>query len=331
MISQQMKLNNLSFGIYPGGQLGTPNGMTDGPPDNPAQILKALDILQGEHNTLMVRSYIIYKGKGIPPTLSNDKPEQFAIHGRQLDLVLCFQSFEEDLSGWINFIRDMIGIYHPYLGKLQITEEANVNLPVLDGHYQASRAALVAGIVAAHQVLKKMNLPIPVGFNATPDFNPNRQFWKEIGSLANQSFYEALGFVGLDFFPDVFRPIPGADDALVLENSIRYIISLYRDDMKQAGILHTIPIHITENGWPTGEGRSEEQQVERIEKIIQAIFKLRNELNITYYEFFALRDADSSMTDIFYRFGIMKDDYTPKKAFFTFKKIISELGASAEK
>ncbi len=39
-----MKLNSFSFGIYPGGQLGTPSGMTDGPPDNAVQILKALDI-----------------------------------------------------------------------------------------------------------------------------------------------------------------------------------------------------------------------------------------------------------------------------------------------
>ncbi len=30
------------------------------------------------------------------------------------------------------------------------------------GHYPASRAALVAGIVSAHQVLKTMNLQIPV-------------------------------------------------------------------------------------------------------------------------------------------------------------------------
>lgn len=310
-----MKLNSFSFGIYPGGQLGTPSGMTDGPPDNAVQILKALDILQGEHKTLMVRCYVIYKGKANPTTSSNENPQQFAIHGRQLDLVLCFQSFEEDLNGWINFIRYMIGEYHPYIGKLQITEEANVNLPVLDGHYPASRAALVAGIVSAHQVLKTMNLQIPVGFNATPDFNPNSQFWKEIASLANQSFYEALGFVGLDFFPDVFRPLPGADNEIVLEESIRYIISLYRNDMKQAGIGHAIPIHVTENGWPTGEGRSEEQQAERLDKIILTIFKLRKELNITHYELFALRDANSSMTDIFYKFGIMNDDYTPKKLF----------------
>ena len=45
------------------------------------------------------------------------------------------------------------------------------------------------------------------------------------------------------------------DNEIVLEESIRYIISLYRNDMKQAGIGHAIPIHVTENGWPTGEGK----------------------------------------------------------------------------
>ncbi len=321
-----MNKNSFSFGIYPGGQLGTTTGMTVGAPDLPDQILRALDALQGEHYALMVRCYIIYEGKNAVPSFSQENPQQYAVNGRLLDLVLCFHSFEEEISGWLIFVKNIIEEYHPYICKLQITEEANVNLPVLDGHYPKSKDALVQGVIHAHQVLREMDLQIPVGFNATPDFNPDRQFWKEIASMAGKPFYDALGFVGLDFFPDVFRPIPDAGDEKNLENVIKYILGLYRKDLLEARIQHQIPLHITENGWPTGNNRSEEDQTLRLEKIIRVIYQLRSEFNIECYELFALRDADSSNPDIFHQFGILKDDYTPKKIFHTFKKLVEELG-----
>ena len=325
-----MKETDFSFGIYPGGQLGTPSGMTSGAPDNPDKILAALDDLQGEHYTLAVRCYIVYKGPEQAPDFNPANPQQYAVKGRLLDLVICFHSFEEEISGWKAFIEQTIRDYHPYLGKLQITEEANVNLPVLDGHYPKSRVALVEGIVFAHQILKGMGLAIPIGFNATPDFNPDKSFWKEIKSLAGPAFYEALGYVGLDFFPDVFRPLPNAEDEGALKSAIRYLISHYREtDLPQASISEKIPIHITENGWPTGVGRTPAQQAGQVEKIIRIIYSLRKELYITYYGFFALRDADSQKQDLFYQFGLLKDNYSPKKAFHVYKKLIEELGTIA--
>ena len=41
---------------------------------------------------------------------------------------------------------------------------------------------------------------------------------------------------------------------------------------------------------------------------------------------FGLRDADSSQSDLFYQFGIMHDDYTPKPAYDTLKCLIREFG-----
>jgi hypothetical protein len=326
-----MHTDSFTFGIYPGSQLGTTQGMASGAPDQPVRISTALDELQGEHAFLLVRCYLVYKGKLELPVFSVDQPHQYAINGRQLDLVLCFQSLEVGLEGWLAFITQTLEEYHPYLGKIQITEEANVDLPVLDGHYPLSRKALVEGIILAHRIIQQLGLNIPVGFNATPDFNPNKKFWKEIGSLANPSFYHALGYVGLDFFPDVFRPIPNAEQEGVLEQAIRHILTFYRNsDMVDAGISEKIPLHITENGWPTPEGRPEATQADRIEKIVRILYKHRKEFNITHYELFGLRDADSKQADIFYHFGLLKDDYKPKPAFLIFKKLIAELGFRTE-
>jgi hypothetical protein len=44
----------------------------------------------------------------------------------------------------------------------------------------------------------------------------------------------------------------------------------------------------------------------------------RVDLNVTHWELFTLRDADSSRDDedgVFGRFGILRDDYTPKAAY----------------
>ncbi|WP_297427401.1 hypothetical protein [Clostridium sp.] len=53
---------------------------------------------------------------------------------------------------------------------------------------------------------------------------------------------------------------------------------------------------------------------------------MRQGLNISHYELFGLSDADSSKEDLFHQYGIMCDDYSPKPAYETFKKLIRELG-----
>ncbi len=45
--------------------------------------------------------------------------------------------------------------------------------------------------------------------------------------------------------------------------------------------------------------------------LIRSVVSLVVELNITHYEFFGLRDANSAVDQIFYQFGIIRDDYTP--------------------
>jgi hypothetical protein len=100
----------------------------------------------------------------------------------------------------------------------------------------------------------------------------------------------------------------------------------------RAGIPSSIPIRVTENGWPTGKNpvanieRSYKQQSKVLETIIRTIYNLRLELNISHYELFGLRDADSSKEDLFHQYGILRDDYSPKPAFETFKNLINELG-----
>ena len=123
---QTEKTHNFVFGIYPGSAVGEGPGLLKGKPDSPQQILDSLKTLQGEKSSFLVRSYLHYIGDGKTANHTPVNPEQYATDGRKLDLVLCFQTNEEDLTGWKDIIKKMIKKYGSYLESLQITEEANV-------------------------------------------------------------------------------------------------------------------------------------------------------------------------------------------------------------
>ena len=317
-------MSSFQFGIYPGGATGTETGVTTGPADNASEIQNALQTLQGNTPSFLVRAYIGYHSKNKIRSSTPEYPEQYISNGRSLDLVLCFQSEEDEMEHWTEFIRATIRKFGRQLSKIQITEEANVDLPALDGHYKNSRKALVRGVVAAKDEIIKLKLDTKVGFNATPDFTPDKLFWTEIASLAFNDFVKSIDYVGIDFFPDVFKPIPPGID---LRAALQGVFAQFRSDMRLIGIQDDVQLHVTENGCPTSESRTHEQQALMLEKIVRLIFELRNEFNITTYELFGLRDADSSIQNIFYQFGIMRDNYAPKKAFDVYRKLISELSS----
>jgi len=105
--------------------------------------------------------------------------------------------------------------------------------------------------------------------------------------------------------------------------------AMRREWLPAAGIGPRVPIHIAENGWPTGPARSGERQSLVLETIIRTTYEARKGLNIERYTMFDLRDADSTKPevagDIFYHFGLTHDDYSPKPAYQSYRRLIQEL------
>lgn len=325
----------LVFGIYPGGVAGTETGLAVGPPDEPERINEALDVLQGEGRALLVRGYVHYQGAGGPETGAySPHPAhvgQYARGGRKLDLVLCFRDPEGDLAGWLDFIRARVREYGGHLAKLQITEEPNLrHAPgAADGGMPGVREALVRGVLAAREERDRLGHGFQVGFNAVPSFDPSDDFWPEIGR-SGRAFLDALDYVGLDFFPDVFRPLHPEGSRDALREAVAGVLGHFRTvNLAAAQIPDAVPIHVTENGWPTGPTRSDERQAATLETTIRTIHRLAEALNVTHYELFSLRDADSSRPDLFYRFGLMRSDYTPRPAFDVYRRLVAELGRAA--
>jgi hypothetical protein len=314
------------FGIYPGGVAGTDTGLTNSKPNDPVLIRQALAQLQPDNHNLIVRGYLHDNGSEETADEAPENAEQYITANNTLDLVVCYRSAEPDETIWVSAIKKIIQRYGEKLNSIQITEEPNLkNVFAGDGSFKNIEQALFTGVIAAKEEILRSGLKAKVGFNAILSFDPADTFWNTIGSEEFRPFREAIDYAGLDFFPDVFRPVAADGEPNDLQRSVINVLRYFRyERLEKNGISHSVPIHITENGWPTAEGKTYQRQAEVLEKIIRTVYSLKAELNITQYELFSLRDADSANQDIFHQFGLLKDDYTPKPAFETFKKLIRE-------
>ncbi|MFI5531245.1 hypothetical protein ACIA8O_22210 [Kitasatospora sp. NPDC051853] len=317
----------LTFGIYPGGLLGDDRGIIHPvTPDSPDRVLAALTELQGDAPAFSVRAYRSFATVPTPETPPTPAdPHHYLGNGRTLDLVLQFREPSGELDGWPEFVRDAVRTGGPHLTSVQICEEPNLDLPTVDGSRPNVLNALVQGVLAARQEADALDHPVAVGFNAVPSFDPADTFWSDLGALADAEprFRPSLDYVGLDFFPDVFRPVP--DDHLA--DAVTAVLTGFRrTSLPRAGIPDTVPIRVCENGWPTGPGRSEDRQAATLETVIRTVAASSTTLNLDGYSLFALRDADSNAEGLFHHFGLLRDDYTPKPAFTTYHRLVRELG-----
>lgn len=323
-----MASSGLIFGVYPLGVAGTPTGLAMGPKDEPDKIRRALADLRGAGKSVLPRTYVIYTGPD-----STDKllavVGSYARDGLLADLTVGTHDAGAELGGWVAFVRAIIRRYGSALDSLQITNEPN--LTFMDGANPNVQQALVQGVIAAKEQARASNVRVHIGCGSVPNDGPVLpRYWERLAELGGTALAEALDYVGHNFYVDVFEaPLALHAIPAVVERLLR---RFREEDLKAGGIPASIPIRITENGWPTGKNpfteqvRSYERQAEVLETIIRTVDALRHELNITHYELFGLRDADSAKDDLFHQFGIVRDDYTPKPAFSTFQRLIQELG-----
>ncbi|RTE03968.1 hypothetical protein [Paenibacillus whitsoniae] len=323
-----------TFGIYPLSVAGTPFGLAIGPQDNYDNIQSAMRDLRGEAKKLIPRTYLIYTKEWESKMFANaDLYSRTSLMG---DLTIGCGDWtnqsepEIELESWLGFIRRIVQQYGTQLASLQITNEPNLSF--MEGSKPYMMQALVEGVMTAKKEARELNLPIKIGFGSVPD-SPVAvpHFWENLAKSGGNNFIDSVDFIGHNFYVDVFDEHP-LDLKEISASVERILRNLREQDLVKAGIPASVPIRVTENGWPTGRNpvsnidRTYEQQAKVLETIIHAIYTLRLELNITHYQLFGLRDADSSKDDLFHQYGILRDDYSKKPAYDTFKKLIQELG-----
>jgi hypothetical protein len=320
-------LSKIVFGIYPGGSAGSDNGLAAGKPDDLDKINSALDHLQGHGRQLLVRAYTPFVAHdckpGVQATPSSAKRySHYGINRRKLDLVLTFGDKQGDIERWTQFVRDVIHMNAGHLGKVQITEEPNLVHPPGDGVFPRIAEAVVEGVIAAKEEVQRLGFDTLVGFNAVQAYKAYDPFWEQLDACASKNFRQSLDYVGVDLFPDVFKPLSD----VTMGDAVLSGISSFRHQLEAIKLAESLPIHITEHGWPTSLERSYHRQAEVLDETVRTIVKYQREFHVSHYELFSLRDADSYNPGIFFQFGLLRDDYSPKPAFEVFRQLISEFG-----
>jgi len=88
---------------------------------------------------------------------------------------------------------------------------------------------------------------------------------------------------------------------------------LRRCFMPIAGLGPRVPIHVEENGWPTGPGRAEDMQARSLETMVRAVHDFRGTYGVTDYRWFDLRDHNSASANFQHHYGLLRDDYSPNR------------------
>jgi hypothetical protein len=324
----------IAFGIYPGGGAGTvgPSGRTV--PEDPAARLEALDRLRGDR-PFVLHLYDAYTqpadAEAVPGWLAAEIASYTAA-GFRVELVLRYRPTAAggDVGGFVDFVRSRVRqLAGRGVTSLQVTNEVNVaGAPdAADGAYAGAADALVHGVIAAKDEARRAGR-LKVGFNwAYQRGRAETALFSHLGAAGGRRFTRAVDWVGVDAYPGTWGPklAPGDLAAGVRAATIDAMRTLRRSLLPRAG-LSRAALHFSESGYPTGPQRTEAMQQTVLRTVVGAIADSRSRYGVTDYCWFDLRDADSAGPSFESRYGITRDDYSPKAAFATYRDLIAQLG-----
>ena len=328
----------LRFGITPRVQAGQVGG-TPAPavPEQPEKTHAALAELRSRNGPFVIRLNRFFWSRreaGIREFLALAR--RYTSRGYLVELQLRYHPDAEqegDIAAWTEFVREVVRRFgpNPRVVAIQVTNEVNITFSEdsSDGAYEGARRALVEGVIAAKDEVRKRGFDqLEIGFNWFYRLDPATEqgFWQSLRDLGGRRFATAVDWIGLDIYPGTFFPptvTPDNGERGAMVNGM----STLRCYAAIPGIPASVPMHIEENGWPTPPGRSYARQAEILENMIRAVHDFRGTYGVTDYRWFNLRDADTSSPMLAQRYGLLESDYDPKPAFGVYRRLIAELGA----
>jgi hypothetical protein len=216
------------------------------------------------------------------------------------------------------------------LVALSITNEVNLPLSenTSDGAYERAVEAIVRGVRAADRVLRRRGRgEVELGFTYAYRYLPaaDVSFWEQIGAHGGPRFRRALDYVGVQLYPGLFWP-----PVLVTESAgeaTLEALTLVRDCyMPKAGLGDDYEVWVSENGYATNLGHSEDRQAAELADTLEAIHAYSGTLGVTDYRYFNLRDNRADGADLFDNVGLLRADYSPKPAFDLFRDLVARFG-----
>jgi hypothetical protein len=327
----------LRFGIGPrlAGEAGTAQ-TTPLVPEDRAKRDAALERLKGR-SSLTVRLNRLFESDG---ERGIRRFAAMARHYRRLGIDVELQvryhpraADNGDVAHWLAFVRRVVRRFGPMpnVTGVQIANEVNLAISpnTSDGAFTHARLALVRGVIAAKRLASRLGYrQLTVGFNYAWRFDAQADaaFWTAIGRLGGRAFRRAVDWVGIDSYPGTF--IPSQAQVVHLGDAFLESVAQVRECyMPKAGFGRRTPIRIEETGWPTGPGRLEQMQNAAVKAIVLTAIRYRGTYGITDLRWFNLRDNNSHGPNLQSYFGLLRDDYRPKPAFGTYRRLIARYGS----
>ncbi len=240
---------------------------------------------------------------------------------------------EGRIGRWLRFVRHVTRAFgrNPRVVAIQVANEVNfypIAPDASDSSYAGAQEALVRGVLAPHRVAARRGyrqLDVSASTGPTGPIPAGRRILGLPAGPRRRAFRSAVDWVGLDAYPGtVFPPVeaPGQEG----EGLVAALSQLRRCFMPVAGLGEAVPIHIEENGWPTGRGGPRQPRRPRCARWSPTPSRYRGEYNVTDYRWFDLRDHNTSSGNFQQHYGLLRDDYTPKPAFAAYRDLVRTLG-----
>lgn len=328
----------LRFGITPrlAGTAGT--AQEEPATEDIGKNIEALRDLRPRHRQLVLRLNRLFWSEGTKGIRQMGRlVRRYRLAGFRSEIQVRYhppEGHEGDIEGFEEFVASAVqrlGRRRAVVG-FSITNEANFPLSpnTSDGAYDGVVDALVRGVIVARRELRKLGRPhLDVGFNVMWRWNPDsdRAFWEDIGAHPDiERFRKAVSNVGVQIYPGLVwppAPIPGRTAGDEVAEALTLVRDCY---MPKAGLGPDIELWVSENGYPTNLGRSEETQQSDLESSVEAVSQWSGALGITDYRWFNLRDNNSDGSDLFSAVGLLRDDYSRKPAFAAYRRAIKAYG-----
>ena len=262
--------------------------------------------------------------------------DHFTRRGLEIELQVRYHPRPEDdgdIGKWLSFVRQVVRTFGPNkaVTGLQITNEVNITFSrnTSDGAYRNAVAALVRGVVAAKKTSRALGYRHQrIGFNYAWRFGDagDAAFWDRLGAEGGATLRRHTDWVGLDIYPGTF--VPSQSTVVNLGDALLEGIAQMRECfMRKAGFRRSMPIRIEEIGWPTGPGRTEAAQRGAVSALVRAAHRYRGTYNVTDFRWFGLRDNNSQGPNFQSHYGLLRDDYSAKPGFHTYRKLVARYGA----
>jgi hypothetical protein len=238
-----------------------------------------------------------------------------------------------DMRAWLRFVDRAVRTFGPmrFVTGLQITNEANLSFSpnTSDGAYRNAPEALIRGVIAAKALARRLHdHQLMIGFNYAWRFDPQADaaFWRTLGRQGGAQLRRDTDWVGVDSYPGTYVP-PQPSVVNLGDAFLEGLAQVRKCYMRLAGFTARTPMRIEETGWPTGPGRTEAAQDGTLRAIVDTVQAYRGTYHITDFRWFDLRDNNSHGPSFESYFGLLRDDYTPKPAFATYRRLIARWGA----